>query len=287
MAYSLKCKVKTMRIKNLISVISIASLLTLSLTTNAQEVESDKPMAETDFQYRKVENKAFKDGEFLKYKLAYGFMNAGEATLEVKKVKKKIQGREILHIVGRGYSISAFDWFFKVRDKYETYLDEEGIFPWLFVRRIEEGGYKKEQDYKFYQNQERVEHVQKELEYEVPHGVQDMISSFYYARTIDFTDAKKNQVYQFDSFVDGEVYPIKIKYVGTKNIRVNAGKFECMVFHPVVQEGRIFKKDDDVTVYITNDENKIPVLARAKILVGSVRMELIDYKNLANPIAKR
>jgi hypothetical protein len=286
MAYSLKCKVKTMRMKNLISVISIASLLMLSLTANAQEVESDKPMAETDFQYRKVENRAFKDGEFLKYKLAYGFMNAGEATLEVKKVKKKIQGREILHIVGRGYSISAFDWFFKVRDKYETYLDEEGIFPWLFVRRIEEGGYKKEQDYKFYQNQERVEHVQKELEYEVPHGVQDMISSFYYARTIDFTDAKKNQVYQFDSFVDGEVYPIKIKYVGTKNIRVNAGKFECMVFHPVVQEGRIFKKDDDVTVYITNDENKIPVLARAKILVGSVRMELIDYKNLANPIAK-
>jgi hypothetical protein len=276
-----------MRMKNLISVISIASLLMLSLTANAQEVESDKPMAETDFQYRKVENRAFKDGEFLKYKLAYGFMNAGEATLEVKKVKRKIQGREILHIVGRGYSISAFDWFFKVRDKYETYLDEEGIFPWLFVRRIEEGGYKKEQDYKFYQNQERVEHVQKELEYEVPHGVQDMISSFYYARTIDFTDAKKNQVYQFDSFVDGEVYPIKIKYVGTKNIRVNAGKFECMVFHPVVQEGRIFKKDDDVTVYITNDENKIPVLARAKILVGSVRMELIDYKNLANPIAKR
>ena len=273
--------------KNLISVIGFASLFALSLTAKAQVVESDKPNAESDFQHREVENKAFKDGEFLKYKLAYGFMNAGEATLEVKKVKKKIQGREILHIVGRGYSISAFDWFFKVRDKYETYLDEEGIFPWLFVRRIEEGGYKKEQDYKFFQNQGRVEHVQKELVYKVPHGVQDMISSFYYARTIDFTDAKKNQVYQFDSFVDGEVYPIKIKYVGTKNIRVNAGKFECMVFHPVVQEGRIFKKDDDVTVYITNDENKIPVLARAKILIGSVRMELIDYKNLANPISKR
>lgn len=273
--------------KNLISVIGFASFFALSLTAKAQVVESDKPNAESDFQHREVENKAFKDGEFLKYKLAYGFMNAGEATLEVKKVKKKIQGREILHIVGRGYSISAFDWFFKVRDKYETYLDEEGIFPWLFVRRIEEGGYKKEQDYKFFQNQGRVEHVQKELVYKVPHGVQDMISSFYYARTIDFTDAKKNQVYQFDSFVDGEVYPIKIKYVGTKNIRVNAGKFECMVFHPVVQEGRIFKKDDDVTVYITNDENKIPVLARAKILIGSVRMELIDYKNLANPIAKR
>ena len=214
-------------------------------------------------------------------------MNAGEATLEVKKVKKKIQGREILHIVGRGYSISAFDWFFKVRDKYETYLDEEGIFPWLFVRRIEEGGYKKEQDYKFFQNQGKVEYVQKKKEYKVPHGVQDMISSFYYARTIDFSNAKKDQVFEFESFVDGEVYPIKIRYTGIKTVRVNAGKFECMVFHPVVQEGRVFKKDDDLTVYITNDENKIPVLARAKILIGSVRMELIDYKNLANPMAKR
>jgi len=273
--------------KKLISLISMVFFFAVSVTAHAQKEKEPLEMKEEAFEYRKVENKAFKDGEFLKYKLAYGIMNAGEATLEVKKVKKKIQDRDILHIIGRGYSISAFDWFFKVRDKYETYLDEEGIFPWLFVRRIEEGGYKKEQDYKFFQNQERVEYVQKDKEYKVPHGVQDMISSFYYARTIDFSNAKKDQVFEFESFVDGELYPIKIKYAGTETIRVDAGRFECMVFHPVVQEGRIFKRDDDLTVYITKDENKIPILARAKILVGSVRMELIDYKNLANPMAKR
>lgn len=273
--------------KKLISLISMVFFFAVSVTAHAQKEKEPLEIKEEAFEYRKVENKAFKDGEFLKYKLAYGIMNAGEATLEVKKVKKKIQDRDILHIIGRGYSISAFDWFFKVRDKYETYLDEEGIFPWLFVRRIEEGGYKKEQDYKFFQNQERVEYVQKDKEYKVPHGVQDMISSFYYARTIDFSNAKKNQVFEFESFVDGELYPIKIKYAGTETIRVDAGRFECMVFHPVVQEGRIFKRDDDLTVYITKDENKIPILARAKILVGSVRMELIDYKNLANPMAKR
>ena len=275
--------------KKSISFFSIFFFFTFCIVSHAQPEEKQKGDSLTvrPFEYRKVENKAFKDGEFLKYKLAYGIMNAGEATMEVKKVKKKIQGRDILHIIGRGYSISAFDWFFKVRDKYETYLDEEGIFPWLFVRRIEEGGYKKEQDYKFFQNEEKVEYVQKKEEFKVPHGVQDMISSFYYARTIDFSTAQKNQVYEFDSFVDREVYPIKIKYAGTKTIRVDAGKFECMIFHPVVQEGRIFKRDDDVTVYITKDENKIPILARAKILVGSVRMELIEYKNLSNPMAKR
>tara|TARA_B110000046_G_scaffold112201_1_gene119324 strand:- start:17289 stop:18158 length:870 start_codon:yes stop_codon:yes gene_type:complete len=289
MAYSLNSKVKTIIMRKLVSLLCILSFFTFSVVAHAQpdEKQKDELLNEQPFEFRKVENKAFKDGEFLKYKLAYGIINAGEATLEVKKVKKKIHGREILHIIGRGFSVSAFDWFFKVRDKYETYLDEEGIFPWLFVRRIEEGGYKKEQDYKFFQSQEKVEHVQKKKEYKVPHGVQDMISSFYYARTIDFSDAKRNQVYEFDSFVDGEVYPIKIKYAGNKTIRVDAGKFECMIFHPVVQEGRIFKRDDDVTVYITKDDNKIPILARAKILVGSVRMELVDYKNLANPMAKR
>ena len=288
MAYSLESSVKTIIMKKLVSLVSIVCLFALSATANAQAEEKEEiTLEEKPFEFRKVENKAFQDGEFLKYKFAYGIMNAGEATLEVKKVKKKIQNRDILHIIGRGYSISAFDWFFKVRDKYETYLDEEGIFPWLFVRRIEEGGYKKEQDYKFFQNEEKVEHVQKKEEHKVPHGVQDMISSFYYARTIDYSKAKKDDVFEFESFVDGELYPIKIKFAGIKTIKIDAGKFECMVFHPVVQEGRVFKNDDDLTVYITNDENKIPILARAKVLVGSIRMELIDYKNLANPMAKR
>ena len=288
MAYSLESSVKTIIMKKLVSLVSIVCLFALSATANAQAEEKEEITSEEKpFEFRKVENKAFRDGEFLKYKFAYGIMNAGEATLEVKKVKKKIQNRDILHIIGRGYSISAFDWFFKVRDKYETYLDEEGIFPWLFVRRIEEGGYKKEQDYKFFQNEEKVEHVQKKEEHKVPQGVQDMISSFYYARTIDYSKAKKDDVFEFESFVDGELYPIKIKFAGIKTIKIDAGKFECMVFHPVVQEGRVFKNDDDLTVYITNDENKIPILARAKVLVGSIRMELIDYKNLANPMAKR
>ncbi|MBL4708319.1 MAG: DUF3108 domain-containing protein [Flavobacteriales bacterium] len=276
--------------KRMITLLSIAILFNISANANAQEADKVQEIIEnedTAFKYRKVENKAFKVGEFLKYKLAYGFLNAGEATLEIKEAPKKIQGRDILWVEGRGYSISAFDWFFKVRDQYDTYLDAQGIFPWLFVRRIEEGGYKKQQDYQFFQNKRTVTDVKKEKQYEVPHGIQDMISSFYYARTIDFTGAKKGQIFEFEAFVDAEIIPIRIKYAGTKTVKVDAGKFECMVFHPAVQEGRIFKDDDALTVYITKDENKIPVLAKAKILIGSVRMELIDYKNLSNPIAKK
>lgn len=287
MAYSLKCKVKTKIMKRLMTLLSLALLISVSANANGQGQEGDKIPKEEPFKYRKVNHDAFQVGEFLKYKFAYGFMNAGEATLELKKAPNKIQGRDIIHVEGRGYSISAFDWFFKVRDKYDTYLDAEGVFPWLFVRRIEEGGYSKEQDYKFYQNEGRVEDVRKKTEYDITHGVQDMVSSFYYARTIDFSGAKNGQVYKFDAFVDGEVVPIRIRYAGTKTVKVDAGKFDCMVFHPAVQEGRIFEDDEALTVYITNDKNKIPILAKAKILVGSVRMELIEYKNLVNQIAKK
>lgn len=288
MARHLNCWSKKIIMKRLIALFSFILLIGVGGFANGQEGNDDKKTnsSNKDFEYRKTENKAFKVGEVLKYKFAYGIINAGEATLEIKKSPKQIQGRDILHIVGKGQSISAFDWFFKVRDRYETYIDEEGIFPWLFVRRINEGGFKKSQDYQFFQAAGTVRNEDNEV-YKVPHGVQDMLSSFYYARTIDFSNAKKGDVFEFDSFVDEEVFRLKIKYAGTKTIKIAEGKFDCMVFHPLVQEGRVFEEDEDLTVYITNDENKIPVLAKAKIVVGSIRMELIAYENLANPIAKK
>ncbi len=289
MAQPLNNITKYLTMKRFMMLLQMAVFLGMSVFANGQGNEKsskEDPIEKKTFDYRTVNHKAFKVGEVLKYKFAYGFINAGEATLEVKQAPRQIQGRNILHIVGKGESINAFDWFFKVRDRYETYIDEQGVFPWLFVRRIDEGGYKKAQDYQFFQNKGTVRNEDDE-NFSVPHGVQDMLSSFYYARTIDYSNAKKGDVFEFDSFVDEELFRLKIKYAGTKTIKIGKGKFDCLVFHPLVQEGRVFEEDEDLTVYITNDENKIPVLAKAKILVGSIRMELIDYENLANPIAKR
>ena len=124
---------------------------------------------------RSVENNAYKAGEVLEYRLHYGVVNAGKAKLEVKAMDKKIAGREVYHIIGSGRSIGAFDWFFKVRDRYETYMDVDGVFPWLFVRDIKEGGYEKQQTYKFIQNKEKVDNG-KGKTFKVPHGAQDMLS---------------------------------------------------------------------------------------------------------------
>jgi len=232
-----------------------------------------------------VNQSAFKVGEKLTYRLHYGFIDAGEATVEVKSTDYSPQGRELVHVVGKGRSLGAFNWFFKVRDRYESYIDSEGMVPWKFVRRIEEGGYKKSQDYFYHQDKLAVDNGQGKT-FEIPAYTQDMISSFYYARSIDMSDAQPGDIFTVRTFMDDELFDLNIKYLGKENVKLRKGEFRCMKFAPVVQEGRVFKDADDLQVWITDDANKIPILVKAEILVGSIKMEVVEYEGLANAISK-
>jgi hypothetical protein len=234
----------------------------------------------------KVKHDAFRKGERLEYNVSYGWLDAGEAVIEIKKEQHNIAGRPVMHVVGTGTSQGTFNWFFKVRDRYETYMDEQGVFPWIFVRDIHEGGFDLKQYYTFDHYKKKVK-TDKGKEFEVPLAVQDMISSFYRARAIDFSNVKPGQVFEIQAFVDNEVWPLKIKYLRNERISIERGTFDCMVFVPVVQTGRIFKEEEDMMVWVTNDQNKIPVLAKASVLVGSIDMELRDFSGLAHPVAMR
>lgn len=236
------------------------------------------------FKFRKVQNNAFAIGEKLTYTMHYGFVDAGRAVLEVQKTDKKINGREMFHVVGKGKTLGAFNWFFKVQDRYETFMDAESLFPWIFIRRVYEGGTTINQDYTFFQHKQTVNDGKQN--HEVPANIQDMISSYYYARTLDFSNAEKGDVFEFNTFVDGEVFPLKIKFLGKETIKMRNGKYKCLKFCPVIQTGRIFKNEEDLQVWISDDANKIPLLAKANILVGSIKMEVTDYEGLKSPIAK-
>ncbi len=254
------------------------------LSSSASEGIYEQQIKASAFSYRTVKNTAFQEGEKLTYKLHYGIIDAAKATLEVKKSERTINGRSMYRVIGKGRSVGSFNWFFKVDDRYESYIDEKGLFPWVFVRRVNEGGYKINQDYTFIQNKGKVKEGKKE--YEAPTNVQDMISSYYYARTLDFSNAKKGDVFQFDSFVDGEVYPLKIKFLGKETVKIRNGKYKALKFSPVVQVDRIFKDEEDLQVWISDDENKIPLLAKAKILFGAIKMELTEYEGLKSQISK-
>lgn len=236
------------------------------------------------FKFRKIQNNAFKIGEKLTYTMHYGFVDAGKAVLEVKSTDKKINGRDMFHVVGKGKTLGAFNWFFKVQDRYETYMDAQSMFPWIFIRRVYEGGTVINQDYTFFQHKQLVNDGKSN--HEVPANIQDMISSYYYARTLDFSNAEEGDVFEFNTFVDGEVYPLKIKFLGKETIKIRTGKYKCLKFCPVIQTGRIFKNEEDLQVWISDDENKIPLLAKANIMVGSIKMEVTEYEGLNSPISK-
>lgn len=233
---------------------------------------------------REIDHKAFKAGEKAKYLVHYGIIDAGFAELEVKKADKQMFGRDVLHIIGKGKSQGFVDFFFHVDDTYESFIDEKGVFPWLFIRDISEGGYESKQTYKFFQNKQKVE-TQKGKTHDVPPNVQDMFSAAFYARTLNLKNLKKGDIISVPSFVDDENFDLKIRYSGTEVIKIQSGKYRCMRFNPVIQEGRIFNTAEDLEVWISDDENKLPVLCRAKILVGSVKVELVEYEGLSNPFA--
>lgn len=230
-------------------------------------------------------NIAFKEGEVLTYRMHYGAMNAGMAVLEVKPDLIEVNGRKVYHIVGNGFTIGSADWFFKVRDRYETYMDKDALLPWLFVRRVDEGGYKFSQDYSFNHYTKKVD-IGNGEKYDIPLGVQDMVSAFYSARNLDLSNAKEGDTYSLDCFVDKELWPLKIRFLGKEEIKTDIGKFRCLKFVPIVQKGRVFKKDEDLLVWISDDLNHIPMRAQAKVIVGSIKMDITAVKNLANPCSK-
>lgn len=257
-----------------------------SKTMELESIEMDHNQTETAASSLPVvQHHAFKKGEKLSFEVSYGWLDAGIAEIEIKQETKLIGDRDVLHVVGTGTSTGTFNWFFKVRDRYETYMDAKGVFPWIFIRDIHEGGFELKQYYTFDHYKQKVT-TDKGKSFEVPLAVQDMISAFYYARTLNLKNVRKGQIFEIKAFVDNEVWPLKIKYLRNETIEIDKGTFDCMVFVPVVQTGRIFKDEEDMLVWITRDDNKIPVLAKASVLVGSITMELTDYKGLANPIAK-
>lgn len=232
-----------------------------------------------------AKNEAFKEGEILTYRLHYGIIDAGVAVLEVKPEVMDVAGRKVYHIVGNGYSKGSFDWFFKVRDRYETFLDKDALLPWMFVRRVNEGGYIINEDYKFNHYTNKVD-VGTENKVDVPQGTHDMISAFYAARNLDLSNAKEGDVFTINSIVDKELFPLKIRYVGKEKIDCDLGTFNCVKFRPIVQKGRVFKKEEDLNVWITDDKNHVPLRAQAKLVIGSVKLDIVGVKNLANPTSE-
>ncbi len=227
----------------------------------------------------------FKSGEWLRYKMSYsGFLRAGTAVLELSE--KDFNGKKVFYTKGTGWTSGAVKWFFKVEDRYESYFDKDTIKPYLFKRKINEGGYKKHRitSFNYKSNKAYVQDFTLQKDTSVVFSrVQDMLSAFYYLRNYNVKNMKKGEEIGIDMFMDSQVYPFKLRFLGREILKTKFGTLKTMIFRPLVQSGRIFKAQESVTLWITDDENKIPVKLSADLSVGSLRADLEAYKGLANP----
>jgi hypothetical protein len=236
-------------------------------------------------EFRVLENKAFKEGEKLTFDVNYGFVTAGIAVMEVPQIKK-ISGRNAYHVTFEVNTVPSFDMFYKVRDRYETYIDVEGLFPWRFEQHIREGGYTR--DFSAFFDQRKGKAKTSEGEYEIPLYVNDIVSAFYYARTLDYSNMQVNDQIHLENFYKDKVYNLDVKFLGKEIVEVPAGKFECIIVEPLVKEGGLFKHEGNIIVWLTNDELKMPVKVRTKVVIGYVEAKLTNYEGLAGELrAKR
>lgn len=229
---------------------------------------------------RTINNEAFKCGEQLVYRIHYGFIDAGQASIKIEDSLVPVLGKKAYHIVGTGVSTGVLSTVFKVNDRYETYIDAQALCPLMFIRRVDEGGFIIKQDMLFDQDYHIVNSSGKKLK--IPAYVQDMLSAFYYSRTFDYRNDKPGKIDSVVAFVDNQVWSLKIRFVRRDTITSEVGKIACLVFEPMVQKGRIFKHDNDLQVWISDDKNHIPIRAQANILVGSIRLDIVSWSGLMN-----
>lgn len=230
--------------------------------------------------------RAFDVGEWFKFRIHFGIVNAGYATLDMKEDVRN--GRKVFHAVGRGYTTGMTKLFFKVEDNYESFFDKETGNPYQYIRQINEGGYKKNEEGFFNDkaNSILVKDYKNNTEknFAVPDRIQDILSTFYFLRNYPTIDKLKiGESVGIDMFFDGEVTKFKLKYLGNEDLDTKFGIIPCMIFRPYVQAGRVFKEQESLTVWISDDDNKMPISIKASLSVGSLKADLDGFKGLKYP----
>lgn len=251
----------------------IALVLFVSTSSFSMKVEEV-------FEYRKQSNQAFTFGEKLNYRVHYGIINAASVSIEVADSSVIVNKRPTYHITAKGRTYKSFDWMYKVRDHFESYVDSISIAPLKYFKSVKEDKYS-DVDLVYYDHENK--HLRgKKKNMDMPLYVQDIVSGTFYARSIDFSDAYVGKTYPLDIYLDQKIYNLKFKYLGKETIKTDVGKVKCIKLRPQLVVDRVFKDEDGMTIWISDDKNHIPVRIQTAIFVGSLKVDLTSYSGLLN-----
>lgn len=238
--------------------------------------------------FTKGQDEPFHAGEKVSYIIHYGIINGGTASLELKN--DSVDGQKVLHSVLFGRTTGLADALFKVRDTFESFINPATDLPVVSVRNVSEGRYKKYNFVKF-------DHITRQdsailtsnltgVHITQP-GIHDILSCFYYFRKYYLSAKypfKKGEVITITTWFTDELYPIQLRYMGTDEVRTRIGRIKCIKFNPVTEVGRLFRTNEDVTFWFSNDNNYLPVKIRFDIVVGSFTVEVNSYQGLSDTL---
>lgn len=251
---------------------------------NAEEAARKAAEARKKPTLRVIRNDAFGVGERLVFDVNYGFVTAGEAVMWIPGLET-VTNRSCFHVQFQVNSLPSFSWIYKVEDKYSTFIDVETIAPWRFEQHIREGNYSRD----FIADFDQIKLVAKttEGEYAIPAYVHDIMSAFYFARTMDFSNSRVGDIVVLNNFYKDKTYELGVKFLGRQELEVVAGTFNTVVLEPMVKEGGLFKSEGRIVIWLSDDDRKIPVRVNTKVVIGSIDTELREYSGLIGPLRAR
>lgn len=246
--------------KNIYYIISLLSIATLSLSSQAHENN-------------------FIEGERLKYIIYYGIIDGGVIDAELNKLVN--ENGDVFHGKMLARSIGLTDKLFKIRDEYQGYFNPQTLLPYKAIRDINEGRYKKYHVDLFNHKAGKVTTLKGEV-FDINNETRDMVSVFFYIRNIDYSEFKKGDIIKITTFFDDEIFPFDISFQGRETIKTRAGTYNCIKLVPFVEPGRIFNKEDDMTIWLSDDGNRVPIRVRFNLKVGSLKCDLVEFSGLKN-----
>lgn len=269
------------------SVVSAPDSVMDSVLTAEDTSLSEIP--KTPLIYPKVVNNAFHIGEKLTFKVRYGFVRAGTATMSVVK-ETLLNDTPVYHIQTTAESVSPFSWVYEVHDIVNSYLDREGLFSWRFEKMLREGGYKADMfvDYLPEDSLAKVQFIRYKDEKEenfydvkVPPFAMDVLAAFYYIRT---KPLRIGDIISLVNHDNKKVYNLEIHVYMRETIDTAAGTFRCLKVEPLLKGEGIFKQKGRLLVWLTDDEYKIPVQMTSEVVVGHITTELEKIEGIKHKI---
>jgi hypothetical protein len=262
-------------------------LLLLFAGANAQNT-AVKTASTPEKPFRILKNRTFAKGEKLTYLAHYGFIHAGRGVVSLDNMTYYKNGRPCYKVDIEGKTTGMFAVGMKVNDTWRSYIDMEAIMPHEFYRNISENKFTLEETSLFDHKRGTVKvkrnrkGVIKDLAYNVPTYTQDMVSGYYYLRTLDFEQYKAGDIIKMDAFFEDELYVFQVKYLGKEVIKTRFGKLNAFKLSPIMPENSVFNGKDAVQFWISDDPNRVPLMVKVNMFIGAFEIELVEHQGLAH-----